>query len=182
MHYMGIDQYGNTFHGLKKPRRDLLDWLGKKKAEKMYTDTSNGPRHTGYVIEAGRSPVSPRTGDTSEHPTRALEQEETMSYIRKFLDLSTGHLRQSTRDLLDEDKGPTLRFEHPEYGWFVYVSDDVTDAATGEVLPGTDDPVPADLADCFALARQLGCEYIMFDIDGGFHPDLPTYDGEEVEA
>jgi len=49
--YMAIDQYGQTYHGLVKPRRDLLARLGYKHANKMYCDTKDGkPVHTGYVI------------------------------------------------------------------------------------------------------------------------------------
>jgi hypothetical protein len=51
MHYMGIDQYGQTYHGLTHPRRDLLERLGRQKANKMYVDTTQGDaRHVGYVI------------------------------------------------------------------------------------------------------------------------------------
>ena len=49
--YMAIDQYGQTYHELKKPRRDLLALLGAKKAEKMYCDDKAGnTKHIGYTI------------------------------------------------------------------------------------------------------------------------------------
>lgn len=49
--YMGVDQYGNTYHNLKCPRRDLLNKLGYKHADKMYQDTNDGKvMHVGYVI------------------------------------------------------------------------------------------------------------------------------------
>jgi hypothetical protein len=49
--YMAVDQYGQTYHGLSKPRRDLLDRLYRKHAEKMYVDTKSGEaRHCGYII------------------------------------------------------------------------------------------------------------------------------------
>jgi hypothetical protein len=53
MYHMGIDQYGETYHGLTAPRKELLDLFGRKHAGKMYRDTKDGPRHVGYVI-AGR--------------------------------------------------------------------------------------------------------------------------------
>jgi hypothetical protein len=53
MYHMGIDQYGETYHGLTCPRKDLLNLFGLKHADKMYRDTEKGPRHVGYVI-AGR--------------------------------------------------------------------------------------------------------------------------------
>ena len=49
--YMAVDQYGQTYHGLKHPRKDLLARLGGGRAEKMYCDTTSGEtRHKGYVI------------------------------------------------------------------------------------------------------------------------------------
>lgn len=52
--YMAIDQYGNTYHGLKHPRKELLERLGyssSSSAHKMYVDKENGETvHIGYVI------------------------------------------------------------------------------------------------------------------------------------
>ena len=49
--YMAVDQYGQTFHGLEHPRKDLLERLGYKHADKMYQDDREGnAEHTGYVI------------------------------------------------------------------------------------------------------------------------------------
>ena len=49
--YMAIDQYGQTYHGLQHPRKDLLDRLCRKHAAKMYRDTPDGSyRHVGYII------------------------------------------------------------------------------------------------------------------------------------
>ena len=49
--YMAVDQYGNTFHGLKHPRKDLMSRIGSKHADKMYVDLkSGGSRQKGYVI------------------------------------------------------------------------------------------------------------------------------------
>ena len=48
---MAIDQYGQTYHGLKHPRKDLLERLGYRHAEKMYVDKTDGSiAHVGYVI------------------------------------------------------------------------------------------------------------------------------------
>jgi len=49
--YMAIDQYGQTFHGLTYPRKELCEILGNKHADKMYVDKKNGDiLHVGYVI------------------------------------------------------------------------------------------------------------------------------------
>jgi len=49
--YMAINQYGNTFHGLKNPRKDLMEKIGVKHASKMYVDDLTGKTfHIGYII------------------------------------------------------------------------------------------------------------------------------------
>lgn len=48
--YMAIDQYGQTYHGLKHPRHDLMEKLACSHAEKMYCDGPDGPIHIGYII------------------------------------------------------------------------------------------------------------------------------------
>ena len=49
--FMAQDQYGNTFHGLQHPRKDLLDQLGRQHADKMYLDDLEGnTHHIGYII------------------------------------------------------------------------------------------------------------------------------------
>lgn len=49
--YMGIDQYGQTYHSLTNPRKDLMKKLGMKSASKMYIDKKDGStKHVGYII------------------------------------------------------------------------------------------------------------------------------------
>lgn len=49
--YFGVDQYGQTYHGLEHPRKDLLERLGRKHADKMYIDLKDSSyKHIGYVI------------------------------------------------------------------------------------------------------------------------------------
>jgi len=49
--YMAIDQYGQTFHDLKHPRKDLMDRLGCQHADKLYIDKADGSIvSAGYVI------------------------------------------------------------------------------------------------------------------------------------
>ena len=48
--YMAIDQYGTHYHGLKHPRKDLLERLDRKHADRMFNDYSDGTYHVGYVI------------------------------------------------------------------------------------------------------------------------------------
>lgn len=44
--FIAFDQYGNHFQIKKYPRKELLEHLGRSRAEKMYT----GSKHIGYVI------------------------------------------------------------------------------------------------------------------------------------
>ena len=49
--YMAIDQYGQTFHGLRHPRKELSELLGSKHVDKMYFDSIDGKKYqVGYVI------------------------------------------------------------------------------------------------------------------------------------
>lgn len=92
--------------------------------------------------------------------------------IRSFLDLSSGHLSPDTWTWLDaQTKGEAVRGLGPgaqvvqaggmRYGWFVYADEE----------PG--ETIPADLAAVFRLARQRGCEYMLFDTDAAPMEDLP---------
>lgn len=90
--------------------------------------------------------------------------------VRKFLDLSTGHLSLAMRRQLENGESPTLMMSG-EFGWFVYVADPVVFEEWVAKIPEGE-----CLRPCFALARSLGCEYIMFDCDGPRHNDLPFED------
>jgi hypothetical protein len=49
--FMAIGQYGQTYHGLTHPRKDLLNKLCRKHAAKMYREDKEGhAHHVGYVI------------------------------------------------------------------------------------------------------------------------------------
>jgi len=52
--WMAIDQYGQTYHGLKHPRKELCEKLGSSHVQKMYVDDKKGNSWwCGYII-AGR--------------------------------------------------------------------------------------------------------------------------------
>lgn len=50
--FTGIDQHGRHYDDLGLfPRKELLNRLGYRKADKMYVDTKDGrSKHVGYVI------------------------------------------------------------------------------------------------------------------------------------
>lgn len=95
--------------------------------------------------------------------------------VRKFLDLSTGHLTEKTRERMDEMPPMQCAYPHPDgFGWFVYVD---TDPANYE--PGEDCPYPPDLIACFKAARERDCDYILFDCDAEAVDYLDYYEDEE---
>ena len=50
--YLAIDQRNDTQFWLKSehPRKELLDALGYKHADKIYVDRSDGTYHIGYIV------------------------------------------------------------------------------------------------------------------------------------
>ena len=98
-----------------------------------------------------------------------------MSNIRKFLDISTGHLPPSERDRIDDGEVPITSHAHPEgYGWFVYVPQEPSD------WPNIREAAPA-LARCLEHARKLDCDYILFDSDACIDEQLPWYGDHEFD-
>jgi hypothetical protein len=95
--------------------------------------------------------------------------------VRTFLDLSTGHLKLSTRNAIDAHEVDCIVYPHPSgFGWLIYVQDDEE---------ARDKEVPADLRACFDRARALGCAYLMLDADAPQDAELPYYgDGEKPEG
>lgn len=90
------------------------------------------------------------------------------SLTRPVLDLSTGHLSESTRALLDDtpvEKLPGTVLAG-EYGWLVHA--------------GFVDTWPDDLRAAIALAHAQGCDRVLFDRDGLRHPDLPWFGDDDV--
>ena len=58
--YMAVDQYGQTFHGLTNPRKELCERLGKSHVDKMYVDGKviGGLWLTLYKVEPYRKEVA----------------------------------------------------------------------------------------------------------------------------
>ena len=105
-------------------------------------------------------------------------------FIRYMLDISTGHLTEDTRRRLGEDsvnffvgKSCTLPFavKGSSYGWFI----DVRDAAERSI---SERPYTSDIIDCYTLALNLECSFILFDRDAERHPKLNWYGDRRQEA
>lgn len=89
--------------------------------------------------------------------------------VRRFLDLSTGHLKPETRDQLDKGFAPGALYPHCEgYGWIMNVPDMIDEA----------DKPGEDMQACIDKARALRCDYILFDRDAPEIDGLPLYDDD----
>ena len=99
--------------------------------------------------------------------------------IRRFLDVSSGHLTPGTWTWLDTQFGDDslrdpvnhvagqLAGGRTRYGWFVYAAENFESG------------VPDDLARILAEARKRGADYVLFDCDAVpdqrfpvLHPDF----------
>jgi len=87
--------------------------------------------------------------------------------LRNFMDLSTAHLKPSTREWLERvssDQGNLSHWVAP-YGWFLYCDEE-----------NGDDSIPSDAFACMTYARQHGADYILFDRDADQLTDLDVYE------
>ena len=96
----------------------------------------------------------------------AVGVENPATEIARMMVLSTQHLASRTATEW-MPICPWSCFEKGEYGWFIYVAcDGVTDERT----------VPLEVRSALHVARQAGCEWVMFDRDGPVRDDLPHYE------
>lgn len=85
--------------------------------------------------------------------------------IISMMDLSTSHLTKETADHLTEaHKNKSIYCAPHEFGWFVYVEEDV------------DPDMPSDLEKIFDYARKNRCSWIKFDCDAAVDEELPVYE------
>lgn len=89
--------------------------------------------------------------------------------VTKLLTLSMNHICFSTSAMLAESgrELPITVGSYGDYGWFLWVP-------KAEDLR-TVDNIPADLVIIFTYARQIGCSFLLLDIDGDENPNLPVY-------
>ncbi|MDQ0301386.1 hypothetical protein [Ancylobacter polymorphus] len=88
--------------------------------------------------------------------------------VRRFLDLSTAHMKPRTRA---EWGLAAPGHVHPtEYGFFVWAGDHEDDE--------TDEGWPPEVTACRRFARSLGCDYLLFDGDADTVEGLEVFDDE----
>ena len=88
--------------------------------------------------------------------------------IRKFMDLSTAHVDEESRDILDkwaddQDNAETICGKH-QYGWFFYAPEEGIETW------------PLILQNLVGYARFHDCEYINLDRDGDILHDVHIFD------
>jgi len=97
-----------------------------------------------------------------------------MANVRRFLDISTAHLSEEDKALLDSFAAPDSRLGPMTvstcYGWWMYAIDDCYE----------DNCLSDNLTRICKHARKNGCDYILFDCDAETDEELPVF--EEADA
>ncbi len=86
----------------------------------------------------------------------------------QYLDLSTGHLTQTTVQELKCDIFSGITVANYDYGVFVSVP-----GTSGDIDELT---APEDLKHVLRFAREAGCDVVRFDTDGDTEAALPSFD------
>ncbi len=94
--------------------------------------------------------------------------------ITSILTLSTVHVSEKTREMLDEEPETNTMtlsvYQKSDYGWFVYIPDDVAKGLESK------DGIPEDLKACVTLAIEHGCSILCLDCDGPELDALAKYE------
>lgn len=92
----------------------------------------------------------------------------------KMLDLSTNHL---TEDLGQELNAiPGVIADHREYGWLLWVPEDIDDHVAEYSAEDAEHPIPDVIVGIWRFAEKHGCQYVLFDSEADRVPDLPDYE------
>jgi hypothetical protein len=96
--------------------------------------------------------------------------------IRQFLDLSTAHLPEDLGTGGYWGSGTVvydLRYDY-HVGFFLWVPDD-PDQHADETVEG-DTRIREEILVIQRYARSLGCDYVLFDADAPYDPNLPAWE------
>lgn len=91
-----------------------------------------------------------------------------MSNVRRFLDLSTTHLRPATREAFGQ-RLDLVSMTGP-YGWLLHVPEE--DGARASLAAFTELPA------VFRVARTEDCDFVLFDADANADDRLELFDDE----
>ena len=99
--------------------------------------------------------------------------------ISQMLTISSAHVSQNTRELLDKVIDDTCYvpmppvYEKAGYGWFIACNPDTDN---DETLGQAWDDYPADLVLAMRLAKEHGCYWLCIDCDGPEVADLEKFE------
>lgn len=96
---------------------------------------------------------------------------ETTVEIGRYLAIGTMHVSMKTAETLDawallEPASRPLGVASTHYGWFI---------PTRDAEESDRKQIPAELLAAMALAREQGCDYLLFDCDACAIDALPTF-------
>lgn len=106
--------------------------------------------------------------DEKENSVCKQDKDLQVLEIERMLTISSAHVSQNTRELLDEVIDDTCCvpmppvYEKSGYGWFVACDPDTDNEALGEAW----DDYPVDLVAAMRLAKEQGCFWLCIDCDG----------------
>lgn len=66
--------------------------------------------------------------------------------------------------------------ERREYGWFMWVPEDVAEHVDQYNAEDPEHPIPEPIVAIWHYAQQHDCSYVLLDRDAGVNPDLPTWE------
>ena len=92
-----------------------------------------------------------------------------MKQVRKFLDLSTGHLPRKTAEEIEAEVFPKKPAMQSEYAWLFSVPETIQELHDAGVTCGA-------FLNVMVLAQDTGCDYVLFDRDAEPVDWLPTFD------
>jgi hypothetical protein len=92
----------------------------------------------------------------------------------KMLDLSTCHLPEELGQELDQMPGVIAN--HREYGWLLWVPDDIDDHVAENAVDGPEYAIPDAIITIWRYAEKHECQFVLFDSAADTEPDLPSYD------
>jgi hypothetical protein len=105
--------------------------------------------------------------DENEHSIRTAAG----ATIRRLLNLSTAHLPEHLGTQGGLDTIPGVVAHATDHGYLLWIPDD-----PDEFVATTADPVPDVVLAIQRYARELDCDYVLFDADAEQVDDLPRWD------
>jgi len=97
----------------------------------------------------------------------------TNPFIRKVLDISTGHITFQDNDILGGDS-PPIATEPVEAGFLVYLGTDENE--TLEHIQEASNVMSPEFVNILRWAAVHKCDIIKIDRDGELYEGLPTFD------